>query len=266
MERLSNAFHPHSHQSMPSEGLILYAVYHRMSAFKTLFSPFVTFSPIDIFGRIAMTVSRIRKPSLMLLFLLIILLFAPVGTAQADRRYVSDNLILTLREAPNSDGRALGTIRTGDPVEVLEESGRYLQVQTEAGEVGWVGGQYITLETPKPIIIAQLKDEIDRLREKIREYEGAENPFLDKLKAAEESYLQKVKELEENAARLVDERNELKAANAGLNAELRNLQRQIETIRGSGKLPWFLAGAAVFCLGLIVGQVSKRKKRYYIDL
>jgi len=213
-----------------------------------------------------MTVSRIRKPCLMLLFLLITLLSAPVGTAQADRRYVSDRLILTLREAPNSDGTVLGTISTDDPVEVLEESGGYLRVMTEAGEVGWVGGQYITADTPKPIIIAQLEDEIDRLREKIREYEGAENPFLDKLKAAEESYLQKVKELEQNAAKLVDERNEVKAANAGLNAELRNLQKRIETIRGSEKLRWFLAGAAVFCLGLIVGQVSKRKKRYYIDL
>jgi len=213
-----------------------------------------------------MTISKIRKPSFMLLFLLVVLLSALVGTAQADKRYVSDSLVLTLREAPNSDGRILGTVRTGDPVEVLEESGRYLRVQTEAGEQGWVAEQYITAETPKPMIIAQLRDELDRLQERIRKYEGGENPFLDKLKAAEESYLQKVKELEQNAARLVDERNELKAANAGLNTELRNLQRQIKTLRGSGKLRWFLAGAAVFCLGLIAGQVSKRKKRYYIDL
>ena len=213
-----------------------------------------------------MTVSRIRKPNLMLLFLLPILLSAQVGTAQADRRYVSDMLIITLREAPDTDSRVLKTLRTGAPIEVLEESGRHLRVQTEAGEEGWVAEQYITAETPKPMIIAQLRDELDRLQERIRKYEGGENPFLDKLKAAEEGYLQKVKELEQNAARLVDERNELKAANAGLNTELRNLQRQIKTLRGSGKLRWFLAGAAVFCLGLIAGQVSKRKKRYYIDL
>jgi SH3 domain protein len=232
-----------------------------------LFSPFVTFGPKAIFGGIAMTVSRIRKPSLMLLFLLLILLSAQVGTAQADRRYVSDMLIITLREAPDADSRVLRTLRTGAPVEVLEESGRYLRVQTEAGEEGWVPEQYIAAETPKVIIIAQLKDEINRLREKIKDYEGTENPFLDKLKAAEESYLQKVKELEQNAAHLVDERNKLKAANAGLNTELRNLQKQIETLGGSGgKLRWFLAGAAVFCLGLIAGQVSRRKKRYYIDL
>lgn len=231
-----------------------------------MFSPFITFSPNAIFGGIAMTVSRIRKPSLMLLFSLLILLSAQVGTAQAERRYVSDMLIITLREAPNSDGRVLRTLTTGAPVEVLEESGRYLRVQTEAGEEGWVAEQYITAETPKAIIIARLKDELNRLREKIKEYEGAENPFLDKLKAAEQSYLQKVKELEQNAAKLVDERNKLKATNAGLNTELRNLQKQIETLGGSGKLRWFLAGAAVFCLGLIAGQVSRRKKRYYIDL
>ena len=213
-----------------------------------------------------MTIARIRKPSLMLLFFLLTLLSVHVGTARADRRYVSDRLIITLREAPDSDSRVLRTLMTGAPVEVLEESGRYLRVRTEAGEEGWVAEQYITPETPKPIIIAQLKDEINRLREEIKEYEGAENPFLDKLKAAEKRYLEQVKELEQNAADLVDERNKLKAANANLSTEIRNLERQVETVRGSGKLRWFLAGAAVFCLGLIAGQISRRKKRYYIDL
>jgi SH3 domain protein len=236
-----------------------------MSAFRTLLSPFADESPASL-GGITMTVARIRKPSLVLLLFLPVLLSVHVGTARADRRYVSDMLIITLRETPNTDGRVLRTLRTDTPVEVLEESGRYLRVRTEAGEEGWVGEQYITHETPKPIIIAQLKDEMNRLREKIEEFEGAENPFLDKLKAAEESYLQEVKELEQNAANLVDERNKLKAANAKLNTEIMNLQKQVETIRGSGKLRWFLAGAAVFCLGLIAGQISRRKKRYYIDL
>ncbi len=213
-----------------------------------------------------MTVARIRKPSLVLLLFLPVLLSVHVGTALADRRYVSDRLIITLRETPNTDGRVLRTLRTDTPVEVLEESGRYLRVRTEAGEEGWVSKQYISPETPKPIIIARLHDEMNRLQEKIKEFEGAENPFLDKLKAAEKRYLEEVNKLEQNAANLVDERNNLKAANAKLNTEIRNLQKQVETIRGSGKLRWFLAGAAVFCLGLIAGQVSKRKKRYYIDL
>jgi len=237
-----------------------------MSTFRTLFSLFFTFSPNASLGGIIMTVSRIEKPRLMLLFSLLILLCAQVGSARADRRYVSDKLIITLRETPKTNGRALRALRTDTPVEVIEESGRYLRVRTEAGEEGWVAKQYITPETPKLIIISQLKDEVHRLRDRIKEYEGAENPFLDKLKAAEESYLEKAKELEQNAAKLVDERNKLKAANAGLNTELRNLQKQVKTIKGSGKLRWFLAGAAVFCLGLIAGQISKRKKRYYIDL
>ena len=213
-----------------------------------------------------MTVAKIGKPSLVLLLFLPILLSVQLGIGRADRRYVSDRLIITLRETPNTNGRVLRTLKTDTPVEVLEESGRYLRIRTEAGEEGWVEKQYITPETPKPIIMARLHDEMNRLQEKIKEFEGAENPFLDELKAAEKSYLKEVKELEQNAADLVDERNELKAANAKLNTEIRNLQRQVETVRGSGKLRWFLAGAAVFCLGLIAGQVSRRKKRYYIDL
>ena len=213
-----------------------------------------------------MTVAKIGKPSLVLLLFLPVLLSVQLGIGRTERRYVSDRLIITLRETPNTNGRVLRTLKTDTPVEVFEESGRYLRIRTEAGEEGWVEKQYITPETPKPIIMARLHDEMNRLQEKIKEFEGAENPFLDELKAAEKSYLEEVKELEQNAADLVDERNKLKAANAKLNTEIRNLQRQVETVRGSGKLRWFLAGAAVFCLGLIAGQVSKRKKRYYIDL
>lgn len=242
-----------------------YCAYPCVPAFWTLFSPFADESPASL-GGITMTVAKIGKPSLVLLLFLPILLSVQLGIGRAERRYVSDRLIITLRETPNTNGRVLRTLKTDTPVEVLEESGRYLRIRTEAGEEGWVEKQYITPETPKPIIMARLHDEMNRLQEKIKEFEGAENPFLDELKAAEKSYLKEVKELEQNAADLVDERNELKAANAKLNTEIRNLQRQVETVRGSGKLRWFLAGAAVFCLGLIAGQVSRRKKRYYIDL
>ena len=115
-----------------------------------------------------MTVAKIGKPSLVLLLFLPILLSVQLGIGRADRRYVSDRLIITLRETPNTNGRVLRTLKTDTPVEVLEESGRYLRIRTEAGEEGWVDKQYITPETPKPIIMARLHDEMNRLQEKIK--------------------------------------------------------------------------------------------------
>lgn len=213
-----------------------------------------------------MGVMRIKEIRFILLFALLIPLWVPVGSAHADRRYVSDSLIVTLREAPTKGSMAIRKLRTDTPVEVLEESGRYLRVRTEEGEEGWVGKQYMSSEVPKPIIIEGLRKEIDRLKARIKEFEEGGNPMLDKLKAVEQSHLAKVKELEESAAEIVGERSRLRKANDRLHREIEHLQKEIADLKGTGKLRWFLAGAAVFCLGLIAGQVARKKKKYYIDL
>jgi len=213
-----------------------------------------------------MGVIRIKQLEVILLFALLIPLWVPVGTAYADRRYVSDNLIVTIREAPRKDSMALRKLGTNTPVEVLEESGRYLRVRTEEGEEGWVGKQYISSEVPKPIVIAGLRKEIDRLKARIKEAQTGENPMLDELEAAKQSYLAKVKELEESAAEIIGERSRLRKANDRLHRDVEHLQNEITHLKGTGKLQLFLAGAAVFFLGLIAGQVARRKKKYYIDV
>ena len=213
-----------------------------------------------------MGVIRIKQLKVILLFALLIPLWVAVGLAHADRRYVSDRLIVTLREAPRKDGVALRKLGTGTPVEVLEESGRYLRVRTEEGEEGWVGKQYISSEVPKPIIIAGLRKEIDLLKARIKEFETGGNPMLDELEAAKQSHLAKVKELEESVVEIIGERSRLRKANDQLHRDIEHLQKEIADLKGTGKLRWFLAGAAVFCLGLIAGQVARRKKKYYIDL
>lgn len=213
-----------------------------------------------------MGVIRIKQLKVILVFALLIPLWVAVGLAHADRRYVSDRLIVTLREAPRKDGVALRKLGTGTPVEVLEESGRYLRVRTEEGEEGWVGKQYISSEVPKPIIIAGLRKEIDRLKARIKEFETGGNPMLDELEAAKQSHLAKVKELEESVVEIIGERRRLRKANDQLHRDIEHLQKEMADLKGTGKLRWFLAGAAVFCLGLIAGQVARRKKKYYIDL
>ncbi len=213
-----------------------------------------------------MGVIRIKQLKVILVFALLIPLWVAVGLAHADRRYVSDRLIVTLREAPRKDGVALRKLGTGTPVEVLEESGRYLRVRTEEGEEGWVGKQYISSEVPKPIIIAGLRKEIDLLKARIKEFETGGNPMLDELEAAKQSHLAKVKELEESVVDIIGERSRLRKANDRLHLDIEHLQKEIADVKGTGKLRWFLAGAAVFCLGLIAGQVARRKKKYYIDL
>jgi len=240
-----------------------------------------------------MGVIRICKSKLILLFVLFIPLSVSVGPAHADRRYVSDMLIITLREGQGREYKARRTLKTGTPIEVLEEGGRYLRVRTEEGEEGWVAKQYITSKLPKALIIAGLKQETNRLGERVEELEKRQVLLLDQLKDAERSHVAKVKELEKNAnkyreevsrmttelrqitekynilldqsknvVQLISEHDRLQAENAKLDTEMDHLKQENARLRSIGMLRWFLAGAGVFFIGLIAGKVS-RKKKYY---
>ena len=236
---------------------------------------------------------RICKSKLILLFVVFILLSVSVGPAHADRRYVSDMLIITLREGQGSEYKAIRTLKTGTPIEVLEESGRYLRVRTEEGEEGWVAKQYISSELPKALIIAGLKQERNRLGTRVEELEKRQTLLLGQLKDAERSHDAKVKELEKSATNyrekvshmtmelkqitekynillnqskkvveLISEHDRLQAENAKLDTEMKDLKQENARLRSTRMLRWFLAGAGVFFIGLIAGKASRRKKYY----
>lgn len=240
-----------------------------------------------------MGVIRINKSKLILLFLLFIPLSVSVGPAHADRRYVSDMLIITLSEGQGTEYKVIRTLKTGTPIEVLEESGRYLRVRTEEGEEGWVAKQYISSEIPKALIIAGLNQETNWLSARVEELEKRQALLLDQLKDAERSHAGKVKELEKNANNyreevsrmtvelrqitekynilldqskkvvdLIGEHDRLQAENARLDMEMDHLKQENARLRSTRMLRWFLAGAGVFFIGLIAGKVL-RKKKYY---
>ena len=61
---------------------------------------------------------------------------------------------------------------------------------------------------------------------------------------------------------LLAENNDLKATIDFLKEKLENLQSENEGLVRDEILKWFLAGGGVFFLGLIIGKVSRRRKRF----
>lgn len=103
-------------------------------------------------------------------FIYILLLFLYSLTVMpsilyAETGYVSDMLILSLKEGAGRQYNTIRTLRSNTPVEILETSDRFLKVKTEEGDVGWVESQYITRELPKTIIIEQLIKKIEILEQ-----------------------------------------------------------------------------------------------------
>lgn len=237
-----------------------------------------------------MKVTGIRKLELIVLFALLILLSSPFQSVRARTQYVTDMLILNLRDRPGEDYEVIRTLKTDTPVEVLEEMGHYLRVRTKDGEEGWVAKQYITYKTPKPLMIAGLKKEIRTLEEKIERLEKSPASLrndldLAKLKVKEleketNKYQQEaslttleLKEVTEkyntlleqsgNVVELMKERDRLRAANDQLNAEMEHLQQENAHVKRRGRLWWFVAGGGVFFAGFVAGKISRKKPKFY---
>jgi len=219
-----------------------------------------------------------------------LLLFALPAAAQT--RYVSDQLIITLRTEPSSDAPVVTTMRTDTPLEVLEDSGRFLKVRSPNGEEGYVLSQYVTDALPKSLQLEQLQAERDQLQRKLKRLEEAQGATSSELEAARRqqealaSELQakltateqelattrnqlsavsaKFEALQKDArdvVAIVAQREELQGERDRLSAELNQLHEENNALLRTGMIQWFLAGGGVFFLGWIVGKISRKKRR-----
>ena len=230
----------------------------------------------------------------LILFLSMLIPFTvSVGIVFAEIKYVSDQRMISFREGQGNQYKIIKMLKTGTPLEIIEESEQYLKVRTESGSEGWVLKQYITGETPKPVIIAGLEKEIDRLNTKIEEYKRDMESLLDELKSAKSDHNKKIVDLKQNlsASRgkadktarelkkitgqynaffedskdvvlLVEERDNMKASNSELQTRTEQLQKENYDLKQAQRIWWFIAGGGVFFVGWIVGKISRQKKFY----
>ncbi len=224
-------------------------------------------------------------------FVLLLAIF--VQSAHADVRYVSDTLIITMRSGKGNRYRIIKHLKTGTPLEVIEEDNEYLKVRTKGGETGWVLKQYLTKKIPKAKVITILRAETDRLKKDIQKMEDDNRALRQKRNIEQESYNKKVKELDISAktaeeditlvsrelkevsekyntllkqsksiVEMIKERDLLKKENSGLSDVNNKLQQENKSLRRKSIIYWFLAGGGVLFFGWIIGRMS-RKKRYY---
>ena len=215
------------------------------------------------------------------LILLMLLLFCAAGTVAAETRYVSDQLVITVREGMGNQYRVTQTIATDTPVEVLDEQGRYLRVRLENGVEGYVLKQYISRSLPKTSVIAKLKQDIAGLEKKMSERHGSVTTLSESNAELEEALIQTRRELEqtqqtleqtqkqyaelqnkaENTVLIDKERQRLKKDFAELSQKTQQLEEQNAEVLNTAMIKWFVAGAGVLFVGWVAGKFSRKKRR-----
>ncbi len=234
-------------------------------------------------------------------FVILVPMGSFIVSSIAETKYVSDLLIIALREGPGMEHTTITTLRSDTPLEIIEENEPFLKVKTTNGVEGWVLGRYLSDKTPKPIIISTLNKSINQLENRIATLEKQKISLTEELKIAKRDYAFKEKELNQtkqksetkdnridqelkaitekyntlhyqsnNVVELANEKESLAAENQNfrkentiLNTKVENLEKQTSRQLLTGLLKWFLAGAGVILLGILIGRLSKQKKDYY---
>jgi SH3 domain protein len=220
-----------------------------------------------------------NKIAVLLGLLVTLLLASPALAATA---YVSDELTILLRSGAGEQYRILRMLKTGTPLEVLNESDeKYTQVRTGAGEEGYVLKQYLTTALPKEAVIERLTRERDRLKSTMDNLEGNRGAVVTELAqlreqvaqleselAGKEQELQAVQgsyqELQASSSdvvAVVAERDRLRAEHGASSGELATLRAENEQLLMTGMIRWFLAGGGVFFFGWIIGKISRKKRK-----
>ena len=210
---------------------------------------------------------------------LLLLTFSIITTeAQAARKYVGDHLVITLRSGPGTENRVLKALPSGTPMEILEEAENgYARARLEDGMEGWVRVQYLSDTPIAKDLLDKLQVKYDKLKEDYDQAKGELNTLKsehskvakgsDKLESQYKALQDRVARLNQVAAKpiLLDQENrELKEQNVTLSNEMNLIRQENQILKDRSDRDWFIAGAGVILLGVILGlllpKIRVRKK------
>lgn len=189
--------------------------------------------------------------------------------AQAEKSvYVIDQITITLRAGQGTQHQILRTLPSGTPLEVLrvnQESG-YSQVRTKDGVEGWVLSQYLIEEPTSKIKLAAAEQKLARMDTEFKE-----------IKAKYEQLLKEKENWDKDLQAVSNERDKLSAeiakpreanpetmqpADSGAalagSKETELLRQENQVLKDRAKKDWFLAGAGVMLIGIVVGLLVSR--------
>ncbi|OQY20461.1 MAG: hypothetical protein B6I36_00810 [Desulfobacteraceae bacterium 4572_35.1] len=192
------------------------------------------------------------------------------AVAAPDTRYVSDQLVITLREGMGNQFRVIRTLKTDTSMEVLSAQGQYLYVKLSDGTQGYVLKQYVSRATPKSFTIKRLQNELAQLQPQLKGQNELQQQLVEAKKTVAmteqllESTKVELKDLQvkaENVMLIDEERQRLKEELGAANGELTQLRNDNAAMLKTAMIKWFVAGGGVLFLGWVAGKFSRKKKR-----
>jgi SH3 domain protein len=190
-------------------------------------------------------------------------------TASAEVRYVIDKLIITMRSGQSNQHQILRTWPSNTALEILEPGEKYSKARGPDGTEGWVLNQYITAKPTAKLQLASSQQKLAkaqkenaRLKTELGELQGKEGTLSkqkNKLSRDNKKQMDELKHLRRVAAKplkLESENQRLKKELLELESEHELLLQENQMLGDSSDRDWFLNGAGVIILGIIIGLIA----------
>ena len=207
------------------------------------------------------------------ILLAVILVLGMALPAVAETRYVTDQFEITFRSGPGDQYRILRMISTGQRLELLETAGDWSRVEVPGGPDGWIRTQHLRPEPPARQALQTMTARLESIEEERDSLRG-ENNQLNRLNQELEEHL---RETEVRLEQAVSDYEELQADSEDflrireehetLTNQVAEKRERIEELEGritddflSSAIKWFLAGAGVLLIGMLLGNHSKKKR------
>ena len=202
--------------------------------------------------------------------ILIAIIFAiSLSPVLAETRYVSDTLKINMRSGPSTGHKIVSMLKSGTPLTVLEvdrEKG-YTRVQTGTRE-GWVLTRQLMNEPAAKEQLAKALETINVLKSSsstaqtdLIELRGAHQKLQREAKQLSsqnqklDKELKSIKKTAANALNLDSENKKLAKELLSLERNHQLLQQQSETLKSRREKDWFIAGAGVLIVGMLMGFI-----------
>ena len=187
-----------------------------------------------------------------------VIVLAASFPALAQSTYVNPITKITMRTGPGVGNKIVAMLPSGTKLEVLEGDADWSRVQLENGKMGWVLTRFLSEKIPVALLAAQLKKENAGLASALKKSEET-NRTLSRENASLLNIDKKYQKLQKESADYL----KLKADYTNL-LETSEIQKEeisvLEADVNNERTLWFLSGAGVFIVGLIMG-LSSRKRR-----
>ncbi len=195
------------------------------------------------------------------------------GQALAESRYVSDTLEITMRSGKGTSFGITRMLRSGTRLEVLDVDKKtgYTKVRTKSGKEGWVLSRFLMKSPAARDRLAGAEDKLAKLElenrkletdlaslkdEKAKLSKNLGNLDSESRKVNQE--LAEIKRTASSALAIDSENKELKSRVVSLEHQLQTMQQENEGLKDRTARDWFMVGAAVVLLGIIVGLIIPR--------